>query len=1304
MPNPSYANVSLSANILPTSQRNVLLSTAVVRVVSDKGKRCNARVLLDSGSTAHFITNSLCDKLGLSRVDISSKVTGINNQCSNSAQSCNLTIESSYNDYTINLNCLILPEITRRLPASYINVECIPIPTGLFMADPSFNIPSEIDILLGAELFWEVIQSNHINLGKNLPKLCESKFGWLISGSVPTTTKLNHSYVCNFSNTNNLELNKFWELDSISPKHCLSLEERACEDSFRLNTERNADGRFVVTMPLRADPAVLGDSYAMAKRRFLSLEKRFERDPNFKHLYMDFMHEYESLGHMTEQTNLSIDDRDEISYFLPHHGVLRESSTTTKLRAVFDASAKSSSGVSLNDLQYVGPTVQDDLFSILVRFRQHKYIISGDIEKMYRAILLNPSQRPLQRILFRKSPSEPLKVYTLNTVTYGTASAPYLATKCLVSLADVTSKPEVKRSIQRDFYVDDFLSGSDTIRGTIELCQEVKSILASAKLNLRKWQSNSPDVMKGIVEIENDSSLDLDLSDDHSSKTLGLLWMCKSDILSFSLNIDISKKVTKRQILSIISQIFDPLGLIGPCVVEAKIILQSLWLNKCDWDEEVPQDIADQWLSFVNTLHFLNNLNIPRWVMCNDCVIHEIHVFTDSSEKAYGACLYIRSIDSSNSINIRLVASKNRIAPIKPTTMPRLELCGALLGSRLCAKVKESLTLPVSRCIFWCDSTIVLSWLSKPSTELKPFVRHRVNEIQETTFGSTWNYVPTRDNPADLVSRGVKADQISDSQLWWSGPTFLMQDEVNWPKLSKDIEKQDLPEMICNFVNQSDNQIPNLINHNIVQELIQKYSNFNYLQRILAYLKRYIYNLQNPHNKLHGSLSNQEMQSSLKCILRTAQYEMFQDEYLILKSGNSLPHKNRLVSLSPFLDSDDIIRVGGRLDNSPYDYNVKHPILLCSKHHLTKILFLSVHRKLLHAGPQLLLANVRQNYWPLGGRNLSRCTVQKCTVCFRHRAQSIQPIMGQLPNSRSNLEFPFLNSSVDYAGPILIADRKGRGCKLIKSYICIFVCLAVKAVHLELVTDLTKEAYMAALNRFVSRRGKPRSILSDNGTTFVGTCNQLREFLQNSNIADDVGQEGIEFHFVPAYSPHFNGISEAAVRSTKHHLKRLLKLTHFTYEEMATCLTQIEAVLNSRPLTPLSTDPLDFSALTPSHFLIGRSLTSVPHPQVADSGNISRLERFQRVEYIKQHFWKRFNTEYISLLQQKTKWSTSRGDITVGSLVLVKDKALPPLCWLLGRVVQVYPGSDGIVRVAELKTKKGTIRRGFNNICPLPLS
>ncbi|CAK1594442.1 unnamed protein product [Parnassius mnemosyne] len=364
-------------------------------------------------------------------------------------------------------------------------------------------------------------------------------------------------------------------------------------------------------------------------------------------------------------------------------------------------------------------------------------------------------------------------------------------------------------------------------------------------------------------------------------------------------------------------------------------------------------------------------------------------------------------------------------------------------------------------------------------------------------------------------------------------------------------------------------------------------------------------------------------------------------------------------------------------------------------------MFEHFHLKYLHAPPQLLLGNIKQTYWPLGGKNLAKATVNKCMRCFRYRAETVQPIMGQLPASRTELEFPFLHCNVDYAGSVLIADRKSRGCKLIKSFLAIFICSSVKACHIELVTALSSEAYIAALNRFVSRRGKPKSITSDNGSNFIGASNELAQFLLQSELEGQMAQEGIEFKFIPAFTPHFNGLGEAAVRSTKHHLKRLLQNTHLTYEEMATCLTQIEAVLNSRPLTPISTDPSDFSALTPAHFLIGRSLIAIAQPQIGDA-NITRLDRFKRIELIKQHFWSRFSLEYVNLLQQKVKWRSSTKELKLGSLVLVKKRALPPLMWSLGRVMQLYTGSDGVSRLAELKTRRGTIRRAFNNICPLP--
>ncbi|XP_045540079.1 uncharacterized protein LOC123722413 [Papilio machaon] len=374
--------LSNRADLLETLQEN----KALVKAVDSQGAVHAARMLLDNGSTANFITQSLCGKLGLSRRSASSTVTGINNNTSHITQSCSLTFESYHSDYRLTVDCLILPKITNALPSSFIHIENIPLPTGISLADPTFNEPSVVDILVGAEVFWSVLLNNRVDLGKNQPTLHETKLGWLVTGNV-SRLKSPSSPICNLANEEpNPDLTRFWELDTVSAKHSLSPEERACEQSFVDNTTRKEDGTFVVTMPLKEDPSVLGDSYQMAKCRFLSLERKFHREPAFKDRYMEFMQEYERLGHMTENKESAPSCLQQVNYFLPHHGVIRESSLTTKLRTVFDASASTTSGVSLNDIQMVGPTVQEDLYSILLRFRQHKYVVTGDVEKMYRAI------------------------------------------------------------------------------------------------------------------------------------------------------------------------------------------------------------------------------------------------------------------------------------------------------------------------------------------------------------------------------------------------------------------------------------------------------------------------------------------------------------------------------------------------------------------------------------------------------------------------------------------------------------------------------------------------------------------------------------------------------------------------------------------------------------------------------------------------------------------------------------------------------------------------------------------------------
>lgn len=258
---------------------------------------------------------------------------------------------------------------------------------------------------------------------------------------------------------------------------------------------------------------------------------------------------------------------------------------------------------------------------------------------------------------------------------------------------------------------------------------------------------------------------------------------------------------------------------------------------------------------------------------------------------------------------------------------------------------------------------------------------------------------------------------------------------------------------------------------------------------------------------------------------------------------------------------------------------------------------------------------------------------------------------------------------------------------------------------MELISNLSSEAFIQSLRRFVSRRGRPSKIFSDNGSNFVGALRELKQFfIENTEkIINEAHSQYIEWSFIPPYSPHFGGLWEAAVKSVKHHLKRVLANTNLLFEEFSTILSQIEAILNSRPLCPLSPDPNDLGTLTPAHFLIGRPIIAVSDQDVIDI-NLNRLSRFQLLQQTTQHFWNRWKKDYIAELQVRTKWKSSKGELSEGSLVLIKGEHTLPTQWLLGRILKVHKGADGIARVATIKTSGNIIKRGFQKICPLPIS
>ncbi|UYV73090.1 hypothetical protein LAZ67_10001791, partial [Cordylochernes scorpioides] len=445
-----------------------------------------------------------------------------------------------------------------------------------------------------------------------------------------------------------------------------------------------------------------------------------------------------------------------------------------------------------------------------------------------------------------------------------------------------------------------------------------------------------------------------------------------------------------------------------------------------------------------------------------------------------------------------------------------------------------------------------------------------------------------------------------------------------------------------------------------------------------------------PIREKSGALSIEEIETSFNRIIRCAQQEDCYIDLKQLEAFQPLSGKSPLIKLNPFLDKGGLLRVGGRLNNALLSFDQKHPIILPKAHYITQLVIRHYHERLLHAGVQLTLSAIREKYWIPSGRCLVKQILFKCIKCARFRTKAVQQLMGNLPTSRTNWTRPFTKTGIDFAGPVIVKTSNLRNARCDKAYIALFICMFSKAIHIELVTNLTTEAFLAALRRFIGRRGRPAEINTDNATNFVGAYKDLRK-LFNSNIHDFASSEEIKWNFIPPSSPHFGGLWEAGIKSVKYHLRRIVGKTKLTFEELTTVLTQIEACLNSRPLCPLTDDPEDLNALTAGHFLIGMPLTAVPS-LVRESGS-SLKGRWQLVEQIKTDFWKRWSCEYFSRLQNRPKWLKPVDNIKIGTLVLLKEDNLPPLKWRMGRINQVYPGEDGLVRVVSVKTADGVLRR-----------
>lgn len=1295
--------------------QSVLLGTTLVQLASND-RTLTVRAVLDSAAQHTFISENCVRKLGATiSTNSASQIFGISSTNVQTKGMFKVTISTLAGDeLSTNHQVVILRSITNHLPTQKVDSSVREQVKHLVLGDPNFDTPAPVDLLIGADLFPYTLLGGSIFLGDGMPTALNTIFGYVLIGNAPVQAYPNSKSI-NLLTITNFELHnavqQFWATENVPEASKTSPEEKLCESYFVQTHNRLEDGKYEVRLPLKQSTNVLGDSSKAALRIFKSLETRLNRTPELKRKYVEFMQDYEDKGHMVTSSSLTLPP-EKPHYFLPHHEVLRDD----KIRVVFNGSAVTTTGLSLNSILLPGEKLQNDIPDIIMGFRRHPVVFTCDIQQMFRNIWVHSDDQDLQLIYWRSDPQKPIQIYKLTTVTYGLASSPFLANRVVQQLIEDESQnhPLAAAALRNQIYVDDALLGSDSEEHALQLQTDVIELMAKGGFTLRKWSSNSAKLLSAVPHECQGTAIHFNNEEQATCNVLGIKWLPDKDAFTYKVSTP-ELPATKRLVLSTIARLYDPLGWITPVIFYAKSFLQVLWTKALQWDDKLSPEISSIWENFVQQLVLLQDIYIPRHVNTTDAKTIQLHGYSDASDAGFCATVFLRVQGNDDQVHTYLLIAKSRVAPLKRVSLPRLELCGAHLLSKLlqyCVK-KLCTHLKFDEVYAWCDSTIVLSWIQTPAYRLKTYVANRVAEIQDVSTPINWRHIASEDNPADCGSRGLSPSHLISHPLWWTGPSWLKTPSTCWPSStfipSPETSLPDVKPILPTALHSAETKS---------SELLSRFSSWTKLTHVVAYIHRFVNNcrlkilLKGKNTVSHPScdelpktthLSLQELDQATTTILRVVQLESFQKDIASLQSQKDLTPSLR--HLSPFIDEKGLLRVGGRLSNSSLRYNAKHPILLPKQHHITELIIDYYHIRYLHCGQQQLQTLIIQKYWILSARSVIRSRIFKCIRCYRCKPRFSPPKMADLPESRVVPTRPFTISAVDFAGPFSAKLHNLRRLQHIKIYLCLFICMSTKAIHIEVAMDLTAECFIACLTRFISRRGQVTKLYSDNATNFTGAARKIRDTVQrliedDPTVKDYLLQQCITFHFIPPKAPHFGGLWERAIQSAKRHLRRVVGDQVLTVEEFTTLVCRIEAMLNSRPITPMSSDPSDLEVLTPGHFLTGGPLVSLP--ETSQSEPINRLKRWQLIHSFAQQIWKRWQTEYLHTLQNRPKWTQPQRNLKVDDLVLVQEDNVSPLQWKRGRVTKVIPGKDNVIRVAEVKTVSGVFTRPVVKLSLLP--
>ena len=852
------------------------------------------------------------------------------------------------------------------------------------------------------------------------------------------------------------------------------------------------------------------------------------------------------------------------------------------------------------------------------------------------------------------------------------------------------------------------MTSAENVEQSKEVYHQLSSLWQKANMHARKWLSNSSDLLSCIPQEDRAAQLDLSSGDLPQVKTLGVLWLASDDIFTFKFSApEKGSQLTKRLFLRHIASMFDPLGFLAPFVVRAKVLFQEMWLDGYDWDAYLSPELvqrADKWFS---ELHELANIRVPRCLRSSSGTVPEvtrIHAFVDASEHAYGAVVYLEESFADGRVSRQLVASKMRVAPLASHSIPRLELMAAVVGLQLVESVLSPLAMTMDQVQFWTDSADVLYWIHGQSRKYKPFVAHRVGSIQSATNPDQWKHVPTRLNPADLLTRGLSASQLAECNQWWNGPETSSIPETVIPSSCSAPAEMKKAKVVTESPAEESGQYCHAAVSGLLKLDPDRFCSWQKMCRVLAWVNRFIDNVQRDRDcRQTGTPSVAEVADAEVFLIRECQRQAFPDEYVALAKGKVLPSSSKILSLNPQLDEDGVMRCGGRLENAaelPYD--VRHPIILPRSDRVTTLIIKKYHERLHHVGgTNHTLAAISERFWIVAAREALREFERSCQVCKRQKVKPSEQIMAPLPSHRVKSSMrAFEYTAVDFAGPF--TTKQGRGKTRAKRYMAVFTCTGTRAVHLEMAYDLSTDSFLNTLSRFTSRRGIPGDIVSDNGSNFVGAVHELKKLVgdfDQQKICNKLTALGTTWHFNPPAAPHFGGIHESMVKSAKKAVYAVLTSAEVTDEELHTCFVAAESLVNSRPLTYQSAHQADFIPLTPNHFLHGQ--LGGKFAPTTDETEFVPTRRWRYVQELIRSFWHRWLKEWLPMLAPRSRWRKEMREIKVGDIVLVVSADTPRGQWPLARVADVYPGSDGHVRVAKLQLANKTMVRPISKLCLL---